>query len=109
MDNGMWQTIFSDNTLWMLLAALAATAVVLRVLLHMLRLRQRFASRRKGVTPTLVMLLFLAGALLLVKLTSRSDFTAAQMAAARVGQGAYLGLWLACVPVVSPNKRWDKT
>ncbi len=91
---------------------LFGTAAVVGIFLHLLfgklRLRKRLAPKMQWWTPGALVILFACIGLLLVRLFSAIDPAAHAELAERIVEGAFLGLWLACVPVFSPNKRWDK-
>lgn len=104
----MLENLLQSASLMPLLAALALTTAGLHILFSRLRLRRRLAPRMQWWTPAVVMLLFVGGGFWIIRLTGWLDPAQTHLTAVRIAQGIYLGVWLACVPVFSPNKRWDK-
>lgn len=91
-----------------ILAATAVTGAILNILFNKLNLRKRLAPKMQWWTPAALVVLFALVALLLVRLFGTLDPNGHYELPIRILEGAYLGFWLACVPVFSPNKRWDK-
>lgn len=93
-----------------LLAATVVTGAVLHIVFRKLNLRKRMAPKMRWWTPAALVILFACVALLLVRLFGFMDPDGQHYGLLiRILEGAYLGLWLASVPVFSPNKRWDKS
>lgn len=101
------EPIFMENII-AILAATAVTGTVLNILFRKFNLRKRLAPKMQWWTPAALVVLFALTALLLVRLFGALDPYEHYAFWIRILEGAYLGFWLACVPVFSPNKRWDK-
>lgn len=95
------------QSILVLLAAAAITGVVLHLIFSKLQLRKRLAPKMLWWTPAALVILLACVAILLVHLFS--TLRLGDSIPARVCEGAYLGFWLACIPVFSPNKRWNKS
>lgn len=86
----------------------AGVGIFLHLLFSKMHLRKRLAPKMQWWTPGALVILFACISLLLVRLFGAIDPAAHAEPVERAVEGAFLGLWLACVPVFSPNKRWDK-
>ncbi len=83
------------------------SVVIFHLLFQHLKLRQRIPFRKQKWLLTIIILAFLLIGLGLMKLINYLDPTEQLIFLTHGSIGIYCCLWLASIPVLAPNSRWD--
>lgn len=98
-----------SNDIILLFGILAGVGISLHLLFRRLNLRKRLAPKMRWWLPAVLVILFVCVGMLIVRTAAALDPAEHHLYVTRAIEGAYLGIWLASVPVFSPNKRWDRS
>ena len=91
----------------LLLGVMAGVTAVLFILFRRLGLREKVRPKMQWWTPAVLVILFVLIGVCIVRFSGLLDPHEDHLFLTHGIEGAYLGAWLASVPVFSPNARWD--